>query len=176
MRSGEKSAWVALGSNLSSPQAQIETALGELDSLPESRVTARSSLYRSAPLHVPSPQPDYVNAVARLATTLSPGELLSELQSIERRHGLRSAQRNAPRVLDLDLVAYEEAESARPELTLPHPRAHQRAFVLQPLLEIDPEFAFARHGAARRLLENLVADPEQRVERIVGTHLPEAAA
>jgi 2-amino-4-hydroxy-6-hydroxymethyldihydropteridine diphosphokinase len=155
-------AYVGIGSNLADPRQQVLAAFDELARLHESRLTGRSSLYRSAPVGGP-PQPDYVNAVARLETGLAAGELLLELHAIERRRGRERRLANAPRVLDLDLLLYGDAVASGPALSLPHPRMHERAFVLEPLLELAPGIAVPGRGSARALLE---ACRPQRVERI----------
>jgi 2-amino-4-hydroxy-6-hydroxymethyldihydropteridine diphosphokinase len=131
--------FVGLGANLGAAGATVRAALDALDALPGTRVVARSSLYRSAP--VDADGPDYVNAVAELRSTLAPEALLAALQSIEARFGRQRPHRNAPRTLDLDLLAYGERRLDTPTLVLPHPRAHQRAFVQVPLAEIAPELA-----------------------------------
>ena len=146
-------AYVGLGANLGDARAQVLLALEELDGLPQTRVTARSSLYRSAPLGNPD-QPEFVNAVAQLETGLSAARLLDSLMQLERRHGRERSIRNAPRTLDLDLLLYGEERIATPALSVPHPRMHERAFVLRPLLEIDPEASVPGMGKARTLLES----------------------
>lgn len=129
-------AWVGLGANLGDPAATLREALAALAAHPQVRQDALSRLYRTGPID--SSGPDYVNAVVRLRTTLSPLALLDLLQDIERRHGRERPYRNAPRTLDLDLLAYDGQRLDTPRLTLPHPRMHQRAFVLRPLSDIDP--------------------------------------
>lgn len=131
-------AFVALGSNLEDPARQVESGLRELSGLPGTRLIARSSLYRSAPVDAPD-QPDYVNAVAGVETRLAPGEFLESMLAIECRHGRVRECRNAPRTLDLDLLLYADLVCHEHGLTLPHPRMHERAFVLLPLREIAPD-------------------------------------
>jgi len=133
-----------------------------LERLPQTRVTARSGLYRSAPVGHRE-QPDFVNAVARLETGLAPDALWNALQAIERAHGRERSFRNAPRTLDLDLLLYGEARIDTPGLTVPHPRMHARAFVLKPLLELDPQANIPGKGSAAGLLAACAA---QRVERV----------
>jgi 2-amino-4-hydroxy-6-hydroxymethyldihydropteridine diphosphokinase len=133
-------AYVGIGSNLDGPRSQVLAAFEELEQLPHTRVVKRSSLYRSAPVGYAA-QPDFVNAVARLETGLAAERLLAELQAIEARHGRRRDFRDAPRTLDLDILLYGELALRTPELEIPHPRMHERAFVLEPLLEIAPELA-----------------------------------
>ncbi|MDZ7643929.1 MAG: 2-amino-4-hydroxy-6-hydroxymethyldihydropteridine diphosphokinase [Woeseiaceae bacterium] len=131
-------AYVGLGSNLEDPVGQVEGALAELAALPQTRLEARSSLYRSAPLG-PADQPDYVNAAAALLTRLTADELLAGLQAIEASHGRRrDGARWGPRTLDLDLLVYGRERRESASLTLPHPRIAQRNFVLWPLAEIAP--------------------------------------
>ncbi|OGA19338.1 MAG: 2-amino-4-hydroxy-6-hydroxymethyldihydropteridine diphosphokinase [Betaproteobacteria bacterium RIFCSPLOWO2_02_FULL_66_14] len=155
-------AFVGIGANLASPQAQVLAAFDELASLPRTHLTGRSSLYRSAPVgHLG--QPDFVNAVARLDTGLAPQALLQALQAIEKAHGRVRSFRDAPRTLDLDFLLYGDERIAAPELTVPHPRMHERAFVLMPLLEIDPGAHIPGRGAVQALLAACAA---QSVERL----------
>ena len=159
-------AYVALGSNLHNPEHQIETALSELDAIAHTELIAWSSLYRTAPLDVPMPQPDFINAAAALRTELTADALLAALQVIEARHGERAAFRNAPRTLDLDLLLLDNIVRSGDALTLPHPRMHQRAFVLAPLLEIAPGLVIPGRGPVRELLQSLDHDPLQRIVRL----------
>jgi 2-amino-4-hydroxy-6-hydroxymethyldihydropteridine diphosphokinase len=131
--------FVGLGANLGDAAATVLAALDELDHLPGTRCIARSALYRSAP--VDGAGPDYVNAAAELRTELQPAALLAALQAIEQRFGRERPYRNAPRTLDLDLLLYGARCIDTPALVVPHPRLHQRAFVLLPLAEIAPELA-----------------------------------
>lgn len=147
-------AFVGIGSNLDDPRAHVTSALDELDRLPHTRVVRKSSLYRSAPVGYAA-QPDFVNAVAQLETGLPAERLLDELQQIEARHGRTRSFANAPRTLDLDLLLFGDLELRTQALTVPHPRMHQRAFVLEPLLEIAPHLQF-----------DLNACKNQKVERI----------
>ena len=138
---------IGLGANLNDPAAQVEYALAELDRLPQTRLVARSSLYASSPLGYVD-QPDFVNAVAQVETTLAPRALLTALLDIEQRHGRARSFRNAPRTLDLDLLLYGDAQFDEDALTLPHPRMCERGFVLRPLLEIAPDIRIPGRGAA----------------------------
>ena len=157
-----QSAFIGLGSNLAEPETQILRAFDELARLPHSRLKATSSLYRSAPVGY-ADQPDFINAVAWLETTLTPQQLLQALFDLEHRHGRERTFRNAPRILDLDLLMYDGLICHEECLTLPHPRMHQRAFVLQPLLEIAPHCVIPGRGAASPWLE---ACSGQLVERL----------
>jgi 2-amino-4-hydroxy-6-hydroxymethyldihydropteridine diphosphokinase len=139
-------AYVALGANLGNPRATVLAAFAALANLPESRVARCSSLYRTAPVGILS-QPDFVNAVALLETTLAPEALLDALLDIEARFGRIRRERNGPRTLDLDLLLYDDIELDLPRLTLPHPRLHLRAFVLLPLAEVAPDLAIPRRGS-----------------------------
>ncbi len=147
-------AFVALGSNLGDPQATVQAALAALQSLPGSTLAAASSLYRSAPVGLKN-QPDFINAVAALDTQLSADNLLDELFAIEARFGRKREFHHAPRTLDLDLLLYGNETRGTPRLMLPHPRMHERAFVLLPLVEIAPETAIPGHGPAAALLDGV---------------------
>jgi 2-amino-4-hydroxy-6-hydroxymethyldihydropteridine diphosphokinase len=155
-------AYVGVGSNLGEPLRQVRDALDELDHIPHSRVVKRSSLYQSAPTGFDD-QPDFINAVAQLETGISADRLLDELQEIEARHGRQRSFANAPRTMDLDLLLYGNAVLKTDALTLPHPRMHERAFVLKPLLEISPDVAIPGVGLAKESLKNL---EHQVVKRI----------
>ena len=150
--SAPATAFVGLGSNLHQPVAQLELALNELGRLPKTRLVARSSLYRSAPVGF-TEQPDFVNAVAQLETELGPDALLAALLDIEHKHGRVRHFVNGPRPLDLDLLIHGETICHRNGLTLPHPRMHERAFVLQPLVEIAEDCCIPGQGVARTFLQ-----------------------
>jgi 2-amino-4-hydroxy-6-hydroxymethyldihydropteridine diphosphokinase len=155
-------AFVGLGANLDDPRRHVRSAMDELAHLAHTRVTACSGLYRSAPLGH-ADQPDFINAVARLETALEPQALWEGLQKIEAAHGRQRRFRNAPRTLDLDLLLYGDARVALPDLTVPHPRMHERAFVLRPLLDIEPAARIPGLGEARELLGRCAG---QSVERL----------
>lgn len=148
-------AYVGLGANLGDPQATLRWALDALAHTPGVRLVQASSLYRSAP--VDANGPDFVNAVAKIATTLNAMALLQALQRIEDAAGRERPYRNAPRTLDLDLLLYGDAQIDSPTLTVPHPRMHQRAFVLLPMQEVAP---------ARVDAQALQAVAAQGVERL----------
>lgn len=130
-------ACVALGANLGDAADTVQQALHKLAALPETRLVIASSLYRTAPYEAQGP--DFINAVALLDTQLEPHALLHALQAIELQSGRERPYKNAPRTLDLDLIFYGDVTLETLELTLPHPRWHERAFVLLPLAEICPE-------------------------------------
>ena len=155
-------AYIGIGSNLGDPQTQVAHAFDELARLPRTRLSARSSLYRSAPVGYAA-QPDFINAVAEVDTALGAQELLAGLQAIEARHGRQRGFDNAPRTLDLDLLLYGDTRIDESHLVVPHPRMHERAFVLRPLLEIAPLVQIPGRGSAAALL---AARASQRVERI----------
>ena len=139
-------ACVALGANLGDAVATVQQALRDVACLPDTQLFKASSLYRTAPYEAQGP--DFINAVALLHTHLSPLALLHALQALELSSGRERPFKNAPRTLDLDIIFYGDVESATQELTLPHPRWHERAFVLQPLAEIWPERVSAAQLAA----------------------------
>ncbi len=134
-----KQAVIALGSNLDNPKQHIYDAILQLQSLPESRIIKVSSLYCSKPVGYLD-QPDFINAVTLLETDLDKYDLLSHLQHIENISGRVRLFTNSPRTLDLDIIDYANENSNDPKLTLPHPRAIERSFVILPLLEIAPDY------------------------------------
>jgi len=161
---------LGLGANLASPEfgvppESLEAALAALERQ-QIHIPRRSRWYRSAPVPI-SDQPWYVNGVAVIETALMPRDLLTCLQSIEMRFGRVRGERNAARVLDLDILAYDEQVTAPgdPAPELPHPRLHQRAFVLRPLAEVAPGW---RHPRLHRTVESLLAalPPDQNAEPI----------
>ncbi|WP_353252568.1 2-amino-4-hydroxy-6-hydroxymethyldihydropteridine diphosphokinase [Salinisphaera sp. PC39] len=131
-------AWIGLGSNLDDPPARLRAALAAIDRLPETRRVATSPFYRTAPLG-PADQPDFCNAVTAIDTGLEPPALLDALQAIEAAAGRVRTRRWGPRTLDLDILLYGERRIAEPRLTVPHPRLHERAFVLVPLAALAPD-------------------------------------
>jgi 2-amino-4-hydroxy-6-hydroxymethyldihydropteridine diphosphokinase len=134
----EEVAYIGLGANLDDPRRHVETAAAQLGRLPSTRLAATSALYRTAPLG-PADQPDYINAVARIDTWLTPEALLAELQAIERQHGrVRNGTRWGPRTLDLDLLTFGDRQISSKGLMVPHPEMHRRAFVLVPLADVAP--------------------------------------
>lgn len=130
-------AYIALGANLGDAQATLRAVFNELDGLPQTQLVATSSLYRSPPFGENADGPDYINAVAQITTSLSPHELLDQLQNLEQQHGRERHYQNAPRTLDLDILLYDNVVLNDERLILPHPRMTERAFVLVPLSEID---------------------------------------
>jgi 2-amino-4-hydroxy-6-hydroxymethyldihydropteridine diphosphokinase len=140
-------AYVALGANLGRPEDQVRAGFEELAMLPQTRLARVSSLYRTAPVGFEA-QPDFINAVAKIETALGPRALLDALIAIERRHGRVRDVPNGPRTLDLDIALYDEIELQEPGLTIPHPRMHERAFVMAPLAEIAPDAIVPGRGRA----------------------------
>lgn len=154
-------ACIALGSNLEQPVLQVRQALEEVARLPSTRLLLHSSLYRSEPLGRQD-QPDFINAVAKIATGLAPRDLLDALMAIEQRHGRVRESLNAPRTLDMDILLYDDLQYNDDHLTLPHPRMHLRAFVLQPLQEIVPGCVVPGHGPVAALLAVCAGQKLQR--------------
>lgn len=160
---GSVVAYVGLGSNLEDPATQVRAAMAALASLPDSGNMRCSSLFRSAPVGV-GPQPDFVNAVCRIETRLVPAELVSQLLEIEREHGrVRGPQKGSARTLDLDLLLYGDQQVSEPTVHVPHPRMHERAFVLAPLAELDDGLVIPGRGPVAILLG---ACAEQRCVRL----------
>jgi len=149
-------AFVALGSNLGDPAQQIRAALRALAGLPGTRLVRASSLYRNSP-EGGRDQPEFMNAVAQIETSLGPRALLGRLLDIERDHGRVRDYPNAPRTLDLDIVLYGDSEVREDGLTIPHPRMLERAFVLVPLAEIAPGAVVPGTGRIADLLGKLDA-------------------
>ena len=147
-------AYIALGANLEDPVVQVRAGLAALATLPDTQLLMQSSLYRTAPVGY-ADQPDFINAVAAVDTELSPRELLDALLAIELNHGRVRQFANAPRTLDLDVLLYDDAEVHETGLTIPHPRMHERAFVLAPLSEIAPLCEIPGHGRVSDLLRGL---------------------
>jgi 2-amino-4-hydroxy-6-hydroxymethyldihydropteridine diphosphokinase len=154
-------AYVGIGANLGDAQGAVAAAMAALARLPGVQVQRMSSLYRTAP--VDASGPDFINAVAALATTLSPDDLLAALQAVELAFGRQRPFHHAPRTLDLDLLLHGNVVCATPRLSLPHPRLHQRAFVLQPLLEIAPDLAAPGLGALAGWLPGTAGQPITRL-------------
>lgn len=155
-------AFVALGSNLQDPAAQVRAGVRDLAGTPETRVVSASSLYRTAPVGLVE-QPDFINAVCELETGLPAAGLLQALLEIERRHGRVRDIPGGPRTLDLDLLLYGEQVCHETGLTLPHPRLHERAFVLYPLQEIAPGLDVPGRG---RIEDLLAGCRGQTIERL----------
>ena len=140
-------AWIGVGANLGEPRNQVLEAIDCLDRIDQIAVEARSALYRTAPVEAPD-QPDFINAVVRVGTTLDPLPMLYCLLQIEEQFGrMRDRPRNSPRRLDLDLLLYGNEVLNSRELTIPHPRMQQRLFVLQPLMELEGKFEIPGLGS-----------------------------
>ena len=154
-------AYVGLGANLGDRRRTIASAIDALANLPASTVLRTSGLYRTQSIGAVGP--DYLNTVVEMRTALSPLALLRELQAIEAAHGRVRSVSNAPRTLDLDLLLFGDLELALPTLALPHPRLHERAFVLHPLADLAPDLVVPRRGRITDLLP-MVAD--QRIDRL----------
>ena len=156
-------AYVGLGANLGDARGSLVQAIEECARLPLTRLVRRSSFYRSAPLGHAG-QPDFINAVAHLETGLTARELLQSLLAIEKLHGRTREFPNAPRTLDLDLLLHGEDRISEPGLAIPHPRMHERRFVLEPLAEIAPRLRIPGRGAVMHLLAQCMNQPVHRME------------
>lgn len=137
-------AFIALGANLGDPLGTLRWAVTQLGAL--GRVQGVSALYRTAPVGGPPGQPDYLNAAAQLRTTLPPDALLGALHALEAQAGRERHERWAARTLDLDLITYADLTCDDPALTLPHPRAWERPFVLGPLRDLNPDLRCPASG------------------------------
>lgn len=163
-----KQAFIALGSNLADPILQVNHALLALNKIPQTRVIKQSSLYKTAPVDCPQVDdevvPDFINAVAEVKTTLSPEDLLQALHAIENTAGRERPYINAPRVIDCDLLLYENVVKNTAKLTLPHPRMHTRGFVLLPLFEIAPQLILPIHGKIATLMTKQLLSGVKKLE------------
>ncbi len=145
---------VAVGANLGDRLGALQLAVDSLAGTPEVTVERVSSVYETDPVGGPD-QPDFLNAVLLVQTTLTPGQLLDRAQAVEAEAGRVRDVRWGPRTLDVDLIAYAEHTCSDARLTLPHPRARERAFVLVPWCEIDPHARLPEHGPVADLLAGL---------------------
>ncbi len=160
--------YVGLGSNLDNPIGQLRTAKSALSMLPRTRLERCSSFYRTVPVGY-AEQSDFLNAVCRLSTELDPAMLVEHLLAIEVQHGrVERKQKWGPRILDLDLLLYDQSVMSTPGVTVPHPRLHERAFVLYPLSELDRDLIVPGRG---KVAELLVSCREQKIEKIDTTCL-----
>jgi len=161
MSEDRHSAFIGVGANLGFARDAVLNAMADLSRLPSTDFVAASSLYRSAPIG--GDGPDFINAVAEIETALPAHELLTALQAIETRYGRVRTTKNAPRTLDLDLLLYDDGSIRTPDLIVPHPRLHERAFVLLPLVELAGPIQIPGKGRADELA---AAVGEQTIERI----------
>lgn len=163
--SPEGGVFVALGSNLNSPERQVRRGIQALNELPHTRVVAASDLYLTAPVGLSGEHPDFVNAVCELNTELEPHALLEAFHAMERRLGRMRGNVIGSRIIDLDLLLYGDLEINDDVLSLPHPRMHQRAFVLLPLQQIAPSAIVPGHGSVSELVESV---RDQRIATYAG--------
>lgn len=154
--------WIGLGSNLDQPAQQLTRAFQELDQLPHTQLLQTSGLWQSKPMG-PQDQPDFINAVAELATDLPPLDLLDALQQLELQHQRVKHRHWGERTLDLDVLLYDQLEYQHPRLTLPHPGISLRAFVLLPLATLAPTLEVPGKGSVNQLLEQLPSSELQGV-------------
>jgi 2-amino-4-hydroxy-6-hydroxymethyldihydropteridine diphosphokinase len=163
-RRSDIQAYIGLGSNLANPVSQVRSGFAALSRITQSHVDACSSLYRTAPIGRQD-QPDFINAVCHLCTLLSPTVLMQTLLAIEQKQGrVREREHGEPRILDLDLLLYGDETIQTADLTVPHPRLHERAFVLYPLFELEPALVVPGKGTVRELLEQCSGQPVQKLD------------
>jgi 2-amino-4-hydroxy-6-hydroxymethyldihydropteridine diphosphokinase len=156
-------AYIGIGSNLGDAAGHVRNAIAQLKDLRDTTLTAQSDLFRTAP--VDATGDDYINAVARVDTLLAADVLLAGLQKLEQAAGRERPYQNAPRTLDLDLLLYGTQIISTETLTVPHPRITQRAFVLIPLLQIDPFIAIPSQGPAHRFVADVA---QQKIAKLDG--------
>ncbi len=155
-------AYIGIGANLGDARANVDDALTRLAALAATTMLRHSSSYRTAPID--SSGDDYINAVACIDTPLAAPDLLAALHAIELAHGRERPYRNAPRTLDLDILLYGDQQFDSPSLHVPHPRMHERAFVLAPLLEIAPDIQIPGRGPARPFLAAVAGQAISKIE------------
>lgn len=153
--------YIGIGSNLDDARGNVQHAIIQLGQLPDTRLDAQSSLFRTAP--VDAGGDDYINAVARIDTGMAASELLQALQTIEQDFGRERPYRNAPRTLDLDILLYGQQTIASETLSVPHPRLTQRAFALIPLLQLDPFIKIPGMGAAHTFVPGVAGQVIQKL-------------
>lgn len=157
-------AFLALGSNLGDRKARLIAARAAICALPETELVQSSSLYETPAWGASEPQPDYLNAVISVATTLTPTQLWQHTSVIERAQGrARLGEKNAARTLDIDLLLFGDIVMNTTTLVLPHPRMHLRKFVLQPLLEVAPAINIPGRGSAADMLAKIASDDARKV-------------
>lgn len=162
--------YIGLGSNLDMPVEQVRRGMTALRQLPESHVVRCSALYRTAPVGITT-QPDFINAVCAVESRLAPDAMMRRLLAIEHAQGrTRGPIPGGPRTLDLDLLLYDDLEFRSPEVTLPHPRLHERAFVLYPLYEIAPTLYVPGRGPIAELLGRCENQGVTRISESDVTH------
>jgi 2-amino-4-hydroxy-6-hydroxymethyldihydropteridine diphosphokinase len=154
--------FIGLGANLGEAAQTLKQAILDIQQIPEVRLVGQSSFYASAP--VDAQGPDFVNAVVEVQTALEPMALLQALQIIEQRYGRQRSYQNAPRTLDLDLLMYGQRQVALPDLVLPHPRMHLRAFVLYPLAELWPDAFWLSDDVSWNMESCMQNVGQQRIE------------
>lgn len=164
-------AFVGLGSNQEDPASQLAGAVARLAAMPATELVAQSSFYKSRPVG-PQNQPDFINGAVRLRTGLAPLELLDQLQAIEQAHGRRRGQHWGPRTLDLDLLLYGSETIASERLILPHAELAHRDFVLQPLLDLEPELALPDGRTIKQLRQQCPDNGLQKLESVTPATLP----
>ena len=155
--------YIGLGSNMDDPVQHVQRAFREIDEIADTALIKVSSLYESAPIG-DCEQPAFINAVAEVETMQSPQQLMQSLLEIETLHNRIRANKNGPRTLDLDILIFNEWRIDAPGITTPHPRAHERAFVLHPLLEIAPELYIPGKGFAREFLPDVASQSIRKLK------------
>ena len=159
-----RQALIAVGSNLGDRLARLQGGIAAIEDTPEVTMVAISSVYETAPVDAPADSPNYLNAVALIDTTLTVHQLLDRALAIEDAFGRERSVKNAPRTLDVDLIVVGQRVCDDDRLTLPHPQAHERAFVLVPWVEVDPEGEIPGHGFVADLLTGLDTSGVKRRE------------
>ncbi len=158
-------AFIALGANLGEPLAQLDSAVAALNQQPGVTCIAMSKVYLSKP-HGPQDQPDFTNAVVEIRTVLSAEQLLDTLQAIEFKHGRKRQEHWGARTLDLDIILFGNQQINTPRLTIPHPRASEREFVIRPLADLDADLVIASRGRVKDLLKRLPVNTMETIRNV----------
>jgi 2-amino-4-hydroxy-6-hydroxymethyldihydropteridine diphosphokinase len=153
--------YIGIGANLGDAQESVTQAIALIGKLPDTQLAAQSSLFSTAPIDAAGD--DYVNAVVKINTRLQPLELLHALQGLEQDFGRQRPYRNAPRTLDLDILLYGDKTISTKDLEIPHPRMTQRAFVLIPLIEIDPFITIPKQGPAHNFIPAVASQAIRKI-------------
>jgi 2-amino-4-hydroxy-6-hydroxymethyldihydropteridine diphosphokinase len=156
------SIFIGLGSNLDNPQQKIKDAIHLINEIDDVNITATSSLYETPPVGFLN-QPNFINAVVQISSSINCNELLLKLFDIERIFGRVRKEKNGPRTLDLDILLFDDLVLESESLTIPHPRMHERLFVLIPLLEISPIIEIPKYGSVSNLISGLTIQNIKKV-------------
>ena len=155
--------FIALGSNLENPKEQVKSGILSIKNIDGVKILSESNLYETPPVGILN-QPNFVNAVIKITSNHNPYELLNELLKIENKAGRIRVEKNGPRILDLDILLFDNLILNNKNLTLPHPRMHERLFVLMPLKDIDENIVIPNQGSIKHIINKLTAENINRIK------------